>query len=214
MPTTRQRILEEATRQLPEHGYAAFKMAAVREALGISSGSLFHAFPSKPALAAAVFVEGMADYQGYAIDAIAGAPDPEQALRAWVFAHLSWIEDHRELARYLFSSLPPEVSAEACGPLDAYNARFNDVLAALFEQARAAKLVGPLPDKVAHVLCIAPAHEYGRLWSRGQADTPPRDIVKLLQNAAIAALANTVGTRARRKTPSRPSKKNKKETRR
>jgi AcrR family transcriptional regulator len=44
-------------RELPRVGYAAFTMASVRDTLGLSNGSVFHAFPSKAALAAAVYVE-------------------------------------------------------------------------------------------------------------------------------------------------------------
>lgn len=216
MTTTRQRILEEATRQLPERGYAAFTLAAVRDALDISSGSMFHAFPSKPALAAAVFVEGMADYQGYALDAIGQAPDPEGALRAWVAAHLAWLQDNRALAGYLFSSLPPEVIAEVTAPLAEYNQRFYAALADVFAHAREVGLVGEVPSKVAHVLCIAPAHEYGRMWTRGQAKAPPRDVTATLQDAAIAALASTVvASLPTKKTRASGRKvKKKKETRR
>src|ERR1700759_106942 len=95
---TRSRIVAEATRQLTEHGYAAFTIAAGRDALALSSGSMFHAFRSKPALAAAVYVEGMADYQRSATAAIRGEDDPARALGAWIAAHLGWIEDRRDLA--------------------------------------------------------------------------------------------------------------------
>jgi AcrR family transcriptional regulator len=60
---TRARILKEGTEQFARGGYAAFTLASVRDALQLSSGSMFHAFASKAALAAAVYVEGMSAYQ-------------------------------------------------------------------------------------------------------------------------------------------------------
>jgi len=194
---TRARILAEATRQLTELGYAAFTIAGVRDALGLSSGSMFHAFASKPALAAAVYVEGMADYQRAAITAITSADSADAALRAFIAAHLAWIEDHRALARYLFGSLPDEVMAEAARPLAEHNAQFFGVLDALYLRLSRAGLMAALDRSVAQALCIGPAQEYGRQWTRGLASIPPRKLTRALQAAALAALASTSSSTAR-----------------
>jgi AcrR family transcriptional regulator len=202
---TRSRILAAAARQLTDVGYSAFTIASVRDALGLSSGSMFHAFASKPALAAAVYVEGMADYQRTATAAITKAPDAERALRAWIASHLHWIEDHRDLARYLFSTLPDEVMAEAARPLAEHNDAFYAALVSLFDAAAVAGLMARLPRPVAQAICIGPAHEYGRQWTRGNATTPPSKVSRTLEDAALAALAATVPSRA-------SSRKRKKET--
>ena len=188
---TRARIVAEATRQLTQRGYAAFTVAGVRDALGLSSGSMFHAFASKPALAAAVYVEGMADYQRTATTAIRRASGPERGLCAWIAAHLGWIEDHRDVARYLFSTLPDEVTAEAAAELSSHNAAFYAALDRLFEAAAEAGLMARLPRTLAQVICIGPAHEYGRQWTRGNADTLPRKLTRTLQRAALAGLSAT-----------------------
>ena len=207
MRDTRSRIVAEATRQLPRVGYAAFTVAAVRDALRLSSGSMFHAFPSKAALAAAVYVEGMTDYQHAATEALEAASDPADAIRAWVAVHLGWIEAHRELARYLFSTLPDEVAVAASAPLAERNRDFYAALTRLFTAAHAAGLAGHLPRPVAQTLCIGPAHEYGRLWARGAAEVAPSSLVTMFQGAALAALASTVDvtrlSRARRRKESR-----------
>jgi len=201
MGDTRNRILAEAARQIAARGYARFTMASVRTALRLSSGSMFHAFASKPALAAAVYVEGMADYQRAAIAAIAASRDPGSALRAWIAAHLGWIEDHRELARYLFSTPPDEVMAEAARPLAEHNRRFYTALESLFAQATAGGLMAPLPRPVAQALCIGPAHEYGRQWTAGHAAVSPRRVTGAFQDAALAALAATIPPRVARRKP-------------
>lgn len=196
MADTRARILGEATRQLTELGYVAFTVAAVRDALGLSSGSMFHAFGSKAALAAAVFVEGMSDYQRAALQVIHG-DDAEGAVRALVAVHLAWIEDHRALARYLFGSLPDEVMALAKEPLAARNAEFFASLEGLYQRVAEAGLSGRVDPRLAQVLCIGHAQEYGRQWTRGNAPLSPRKVTRALQDAAIAALASTVNTRAK-----------------
>lgn len=197
MTDTRARIIAEATRQLTQLGYAAFTIASVRDALGLSSGSMFHAFGSKPALAAAVYVAGMAQYQQTASAAIQKAAPPEAALRGWIAAHLGWIEDHRDLSRYLFSTLPDEVMAEAAAPLEDHNAAFYAALSDLFARAVDAGLMARMERPLAMALCIGPAHEYGRQWIRSNAATLPRQISRTLQDAALAALASTVQKRAR-----------------
>ncbi len=209
--TTRSRIVAEAARQLTQVGYAAFTVAAVRDALGLSSGSMFHAFPSKPALAAAVYVEGMAAYQGAATAAIGAAREPEAAIGAWIATHLAWIEDHRDLARYLFSTLPDEVMAEAAAPLAVHNGAFYAALDALFVRAAGAGLVVPLPRPVAQAICIGPAQEYGRQWTRGSVSIPPRALARTLERAALAGLAATLT--ARKPHSSRPRSRSPKEAR-
>ena len=197
MADTRTRILAEATRQLIELGYEAFTVAAVRDALGLSSGSMFHAFASKAALAAAVYVEGMSDYQRAASQAIHA--DAEAALRALIAVHLAWIEDHRALARYLFGTLPEEVMALARAPLSEHNAEFFATLDGLYQRAADAGLCGRLDQRLAQALCIGPAQEYGRQWTRGNASISPRRVTRALQDAALAALASTLPNKRSRK---------------
>ncbi|MDD9944347.1 MAG: TetR/AcrR family transcriptional regulator [Myxococcales bacterium] len=211
--STRERILAEATRQLTSVGYAAFTIAGVRDALGLSSGSMFHAFSSKPALAAGVYVAGMTDYQRAATAAIARAAGPEDALRAWIATHLAWIEDHRDLARFLFATLPDEVAAEAAGPLKAHNDMFYEALSSMFAQAEQAGLVGRLDRGVAQVICISPAHEYGRRWAQGQLETTPRKLTRVLQEASLAALAATRVPRNLRGTKTSSSSRRKERSR-
>lgn len=202
---TRSRILSEATRQLTELGYPAFTIAAVRDALGLSSGSMFHAFASKAALAAAVYVEGMSDYQRAASQVIHSISDAEAALRGLIAVHLGWVEDHRALARYLFGTLPDEVMLLAKDPLAERNAEFFATLDSLYQRAAEAGLAGRIDARLAQVLCIGPAQEYARQWTRGNAPQSPRKVTRALQDAAIAALATTHhasrrapdGTRAR-----------------
>lgn len=51
---TREQILTAATKLLSEHGYAAFRVAAVAKEAGVSLGGQLHHFPSKELLVLAV----------------------------------------------------------------------------------------------------------------------------------------------------------------
>ncbi|HZJ28113.1 MAG TPA: TetR/AcrR family transcriptional regulator [Acidimicrobiia bacterium] len=191
MSDTRARILATATRQLLDRGYAAFTVASVREELRLSSGSMFHAYPSKAALAAAVYVEGMADYQRAAMAGLAISSDPEQTLRCLIDTHLGWVQDHPGLARFLFSTLPGEVVAEAAAPLAQRNATFYDALDRFYGRMTEAGLMGPLDRRVAHAICIGPAQEYCRQWTRDDHAAAPRELSSVLAEVALAAIRTT-----------------------
>jgi len=179
--STRQRILSEATRQLLDKGYLAFTIAAVREATGLSSGSMFHAFPSKPALAAAVYVEGMRDYQHAAMAALNTSDDPLASLHALLAVHLSWVEQNPALARFLFATLPKEVSEAAKPALMQAN---QDYFAAI--RRRYDELEADFP--LAHVIWMGATQEYCRQWVRGTVDVPPTELTETLQRTGLAAL--------------------------
>ncbi len=192
--TTRQRILDEATRQVLGRGYVAFTIAAVRDALGLSSGSMFHAFSSKPDLVGAVYVEGMRGYQDAAVAAITAQSDARASIEAWIHAHLSWVSAQPDLARFLFSTQPDEVIEASAAALADANAAFYKAVQDLFAAAVADGLVAPLPRAVAHSLVMGPTQEYCRQWTRGSTDEDPRDSIELFQGAALEAMRSTQRT--------------------
>lgn len=191
--TTSRRILDVATEHLGRDGYASLTLASVRDEANVSNGSLFHAFASKAALAAAVYVEGMAAYQRHATEAIErhGSPD---AVRRLVAAHLGWVEDHGPLARYLFSTLPDEVMDAAADSLAERNDAFFAALDGFYASLTAVGAMGPLDRWTAHSICIGPAQEYCRQWVRRSTDRPPRSVTGVLAEGAVAALATTATT--------------------
>lgn len=197
--TTRDRILAEARRQLLDRGYDGFTVNGVRDALGLSTGSMFHAFGSRAELAAAVFVEGMTAYQHTVSQALRGeeaAPDSDVA--AWeglcrlVAVHLRWVEDHPALARWLFTTIPDDVAAHVRPALAAPNRAFQAALAAV--HARFAPPEEEGGQALLHALILGPAQEYCRRWIRGEATAPPTAATPVLQRAALGGLAALTGT--------------------
>jgi AcrR family transcriptional regulator len=191
---TRERILAEATEQLLAKGYPSFTMAGVRDRLGLSSGSMFHAFGSKAELAAAVYVSGMLDYQRTVLEDL-DAPEigPEQAIRVMLAAHLGWVQDHRDLARFLFATLPDEVARAAEPELAQHNRAFFGALRRRYRELLGTEDVGGDGYPVAHAICVGPAQEYCRQWVRGRVSPTPRSLTTTFQDAAVAALATLRG---------------------
>ncbi|MEV6324547.1 hypothetical protein AB0M45_25655 [Nocardia sp. NPDC051787] len=151
---------------------------------------MFHAFGSKAELAAAVYVSGMLDYQRTVLDRLdPPGVDAEQAIRAMLDAHLGWVEDHRDLARFLFDTLPDEVARAAQPALVQHNRDFFAALERRYRELLGAVDVGAGGYPVAHAICAGPAQEYCRQWVRGRVTAPPRTLARILQDAAVAALA-------------------------
>jgi AcrR family transcriptional regulator len=62
-PDTRSRILDAALACFLEAGYEQTTVARIRERSGVSNGTLFHRFPTKEAIADALYLESMASFQ-------------------------------------------------------------------------------------------------------------------------------------------------------
>ena len=59
---TRRRVLDAALAGFLEDGYAQTTIAGIRERSEVSNGALFHHFPSKEAIADALFVEAISSF--------------------------------------------------------------------------------------------------------------------------------------------------------
>src|SRR5882724_3053789 len=99
----RQTILDAALACFVEKGLLATTIDEIRLAAGASIGSLYHHVDSKDDLAAALYVEGLRDYQEGAIAELRARPGAEQGVKAAVVHHLRWVMCHNDLARFIFS---------------------------------------------------------------------------------------------------------------
>jgi AcrR family transcriptional regulator len=93
-------LLDAAVALSAGGGPQAVTMAAVIEAAGAPSGSLYHRFPSRPALQAALWLRTLERFQAGFLEAVAVENGPLAALGA--AAHtIAWSRAHQEEARVL-----------------------------------------------------------------------------------------------------------------
>jgi AcrR family transcriptional regulator len=93
-------LLDAALLIAARQGPQALTMAAVIEAVGAPSGSLYHRFPSRPVLQAALWLRTLERFQVGFLEATAAAEDVASSLA--VAAHtIEWSRAHREEARVL-----------------------------------------------------------------------------------------------------------------
>ena len=93
-------LLDAAVALSAGGGPQAVTMAAVIEAAGAPSGSLYHRFPSRPALQAALWLRTLERFQAGFLEAVAVENGPLAALGAARHT-IAWSRAHHEEARVL-----------------------------------------------------------------------------------------------------------------
>src|ERR1700757_3689981 len=90
---TRTRILDAALACFLEVGYEQTTIARIRGRSGVSNGTLFHRFPTKEAIADALYVESIASFQQGLWRLLAQRPRSLRAAVRGTIAHqIEWIE--------------------------------------------------------------------------------------------------------------------------
>src|SRR5262245_9332148 len=92
---TRVRLLRQALRLFGERGYGSTPVSAIAAAAGVSQGLLYHYFPSKTDLVAAIFDESMRDVRDSWARADAER-DPRQRVAALLIAVRDLIRERRD----------------------------------------------------------------------------------------------------------------------
>lgn len=184
----RQDILRAALACFAELGFSRTTMTDIRRRANASTGSIYHLFKSKEDLAAALYFEGIADYQAGWINALESRTNAREAIRAVIAHCLQWITNNEDWARYLFSQRAA-LSAAVEERLRAANDNFLGQAAKWFASQVDAGQLRPLPPDITNALLAGPYLEYARQILSGRAETPVDEAVDLLAEAAWRALA-------------------------
>jgi AcrR family transcriptional regulator len=199
---TRRRILDAALRRFLEDGYEQTTVARIREDSDVSNGALFHHFPSKEAIADALYVEAIASFQEGLWELVRSRPRSLQAaVRGTVGHQLAWVEEHAELARFVYMRGHLDWDSPANIELTTLNrdlgAAFGEWMRPLVESGE----IRPTSMLVISALVNGPAHAIARRWLAGHLEASPSTFTGELADGACAALR---GTRVRTR-PTQPA---------
>jgi AcrR family transcriptional regulator len=204
-PGTRGRILDAALACFLEAGYEQTTVARIRERSGVSNGTLFHRFPTKEAIADALYVESMASFQEGLWRLLEAQPRSLRAAVRGTIAHqVAWIEANVDRARFVYTRGTPDVDSTGSAALDEVNrklaAAYQAWLTPLVEDGR----VRPTSMLVLNAIVTGPTHSIARRWLAGRVTSPLHAYVDELADAACSALS---GSRAPvRHTTPRPAR--------
>jgi AcrR family transcriptional regulator len=178
----RDRLLQVARRRFAVDGALVPTLDEVRREAEVSVGALYHHFPDKPALAAAVYAQLISEYQAGFVTMLRDHDIAEGGIRGGVAYHLRWVTEHRGEARLLLGD-----------PLD--SAALRDANREFFAAVRdwwrphhAYGALQPMRLGVTAALWLGPAQEYSRYWITGEEAEMPRDAVDTFASAAWAVL--------------------------
>ncbi|VEG44288.1 transcriptional regulator [Mycolicibacterium flavescens] len=181
-PDARSRLLAVARRRFASDGALSATLDEVRREAEVSVGALYHHFPDKLSLAAAVFAELLSEYQAGFVTTLRGHDTAEGGIRGGVTYHLRWISAHRGEAGLLLG--PRLDSAELRAHNDAFFAAIKD----WWRPHHGYGALQPMRAGVTAALWLGPAQEYSRYWIAGAAKRIPPGTIETFADAAWKAL--------------------------
>lgn len=143
-------------------GYAATSIDDIRKASGASTGSIYHFFPGKPAIAEALLQRAVAGWAGADPVASDGNVPFERAARASVRGLVLWGGSNPGLFRFMDEIRTIAFRDPAFAGIRKALATGRSAAAARYAAAATAGIVRPLPWPVAHALLLGPAYDYLR----------------------------------------------------
>jgi TetR/AcrR family transcriptional regulator, cholesterol catabolism regulator len=168
---TPRHILDAAATLLRHRGYEATTIRAVAEQVGIKAGSLYHHYPSKDAIVAAVVNEGVRVVHEAVAQALAALPQgagPRDRLEAAIRAHLiSSLQNSNYTSASIraFAFLPDGVREECRAARRCYEAIWGEIVA----DAGTAGLVRPgISHDVVRLMLLGAVNWAGEWYRPGR----------------------------------------------
>jgi AcrR family transcriptional regulator len=127
-------ILDEAARLFSAKGFHGASVRDIVGAIDMLPGSLYYHFPTKEALLAAVYAEGVRRISEAVEAAVAGKRDPWERLEAACVAHLEALLEAGDYAQVVVRVRPgdaPSVAGELVKLRDGYEQLFVELVQAL-----------------------------------------------------------------------------------
>ncbi|MBM3557405.1 MAG: TetR/AcrR family transcriptional regulator [Alphaproteobacteria bacterium] len=186
--TTSERILEAALVEFDKKGYEAVTIAAIRRRARVSNGSFFHAFPSKEALADAVFIASLDAYHRALTGVVSRDTKPAAGVAALVRTHVSWVIGNKAKARFMFLQGSSAKTTSLRSAQSAANENFRRGLASWYQPHIRRGGLHPLPPEVLVSQIIGPVQMFCRAWLSGRNPERPDRHLPLLIAGAVRAV--------------------------
>ena len=187
--STRDKLLEAAAQVFLQHGYFAASMDQVRQAAGVSNGSLYHHFPTKSQLADALYVQTLHDFHGAMLQPIMRDVSAEAGVKGLVRAHINWVLKNPGRAALLHKLRREGEVTDASPDVSAVNAEAFKTLRAWIARKVEAGEMRDVPFYLWMSLVFSPAMSMNARWtSQPDANVPPK-VRAALEHAAWMAVA-------------------------
>lgn len=181
----RESILDAALACFLENGYIATTINDIRETSGATTGSIYHFFDGKGALAMALLEDAI---EGWSGESQSSSDTPEAVVRAAAGGLVTWGLKNPELFRFTDEIRTLAVNAPEFAEVADILAEGQGSVSSAYARFAKARKVKDLPWPVAHSLILGPAYNYLRLATAGRARVAARRAADLIADAAWAAV--------------------------
>ncbi len=185
----RETILAAALDLFNVKGYDATTIDDVRQAAAASTGSIYHHFRNKQAIAAALFVEGLAGYQRELLEVFRQNPHACDGVPAAVRHYVQWCIRNPALARFMLAGRDFDVREATTPAVDELNARLNAETAAWRAGNVERGELLPLSADAYLAVVYGPARSLVRSWLAGRLSVPIESAIEEVALAAWRAVA-------------------------
>lgn len=185
----RRDILDASLRCFMKHGIEAATIEQIREASGASSGSIYHHFGSKQAIAVALYLDGMEELSQVLRNAMQEQSDLRQGIREVIAAYLHWVSENRDWALYLLRVATADLTREDADAIDEINRRSREDLAGWLSPFVERGEIESLSEELWASLIYGAATHFARHWLVGRLTLRVDDVVERLATAAWASLS-------------------------
>ncbi|RYE44234.1 MAG: TetR family transcriptional regulator [Hyphomicrobiales bacterium] len=180
----RSEILDAALACFLERGYVATSIADIRRRSGASTGSIYHFFENKGALALALVERAVGGWSGSATEAANPEATAESSIKASVAGLVHWGIANPASLRFLDEVRSLAASDPSLDAVAALLTRGTDAARARYAEFVARREVRDLPWPLAHALMLGPAYDFLRL----SADDASPGAAGILVEAAWSAV--------------------------
>jgi AcrR family transcriptional regulator len=185
---TKEEILDAAAGVLLAQGFAAASMDQIRQAAGISNGSLYHHFPTKAALADALYAHTLRGFHAQMLGAIGPRTSAQNGVKGLVRVYVQWVLANPGPAR-LLHALRAGGALTAGGEWAGANEEgFGRLAQWIATQVQAGEM-RELPFGVWMALVFAPVMALTRQWVTDPNPVVPPKVRTALEHAAWMAVA-------------------------
>jgi len=183
----KQQIINASLVCFTEKGFTETSITDICKKSGASTGSVYHHFKSKGKLAAAIYLEGIRDFQTGMIKTLLKQKTARDGIFSIIRYHLSWVKKNPYWARFLFQKRHAEYMDESEDEMKRLNADFGQNMSTWFKRHIGAGTIKPLPRDVIIALLLGPCQEFSRLYISGNVQT---DVTKAAEALAAGAWAS------------------------
>ncbi|MBI9076987.1 MAG: TetR/AcrR family transcriptional regulator [Desulfatibacillum sp.] len=187
-PKRKRQIMEAALSCFNENGFTDTSMQEIRQRAGASYGSVYHHFKSKELLAAAVYLEGLQDYQEGMISLFEKEPGPREGVCEMVRRHLAWVESNASWAKFLINMRHADFMRDAETLIGLRNQEFIPIVGQFLNKHIGEGSIRNLPRDVCISIILGPCQEFTRLWIEGLAFTDMEQAMEQMGESAWQAL--------------------------